>query len=270
MSCVVQMCNQSRIEPDSVGRDGHEDPHVCHPGHADEGDPRAAASSAPGLAIVGERLRGAGAGHAPPAFFPRGRCGVCPCQSGLLVSVAAHSAATPRARTARDFPPRWAEARGSTSARSPCAHQGAPFSGGRSAWTTGCRDRGPPIRPSADRLVPERRAEAARPGPAGAQRTEQHRAAHADAASTRPWPQRSEDGADVVIGGADRLAGDMETRGRHGWRGRPGRPPGCRASGPPSHGSGLRRGGRDWRWGPVGVAMERVSRNSRVNGPGGR
>ena len=44
---------------------------------------------------------------------------------------------------------------------------------------------------------------------------------------------------------------------------RSGRPPGCRASGPPSRGSGLRCGDWDWRWGTVDLAMERVSASSR-------
>ncbi len=248
MSCVVQTCFQSRIEPDSVGRNGHDGPHMCHPGHADEGDPRAAASSPPpGVAIVGERLRGASAGHAPPAFFPRGRCGVRPCQSGLLVSVAAHSAATPeRAKRAR-FSAAAPLGRGA-GWHIPPVHARAVF---RRSFSVdyGLPRYGPPTRPSAGCLVSERRAEAVRPGPAGARRTEQHRAVHADAASTRPWPRRS------------RRCGRRNRRRRpSGWR--RGNPWASRMAGstrsparlssfsPPGRGSGLRRGGCEiWRWG---------------------
>ena len=71
---------------------------------------------------------------------------VCSCQPGRLVSVAAHSAATAEARTARAIlrPPRWA-GRG---AGLPC-HPPVPppglSSGGRSARTMGCREIGRPV-----------------------------------------------------------------------------------------------------------------------------
>ena len=151
------------------------------------------------------------------------------------------------------------------------------------------------MRPSADasaasttsrrsvRLVLERRAEAVRPGHAGARRTEQHRAAHAGAV-TPGRGRGGRDGADIGLSDAGCPAG-ARVAGAHGaalrrgpaggvgerdgrggtdvaisadrsgfslWASRmasrSGRPPGCRASGPPSRGSGLRCGGWDWRW----------------------
>ena len=163
----------------------------------------------------------------PANVLPRGRC-VCPCQSELLVSVAAHSAATARRAQRARFFHRPAGLGGLTYQPAPPVPAQGRFPEVVSALTTGrCeigrpvvhrpplfaqvragvghlrpvaprRATAPPRRHRADgryspvgRPVPERRAEVLRPGPAGARRTERHRAAHADAASTRPWPRRS-------------------------------------------------------------------------------
>ena len=122
MSCVVQTCFQSRIEPDSVGRDGHDGPHVCHPGHANEGDPRAAASS-PNTGS-GDRRR------TPPGRRCRPRpAGVLPSRSLRCVLFARPDCSSPLPRTARQRP-------GAHSARdSPAAPLG----------TGGCYRSTPPV-----------------------------------------------------------------------------------------------------------------------------
>ena len=242
---------------------------------------------------------GASAGHAPPTFFPRGRCvAPLPVRAARLRCRAQRGNA--RARTARDFVP--------VGQRRGLAHQPAPPVLTRAVFRRSCsirRDDGlPQDRPTrssaaagartdpserrpppsgclrrapaplrrhrADgrsspvgRPVPKRRAEAVRPSPAGARRTEQHHAAHADAASTRPWPRRSRrcglrdrrrrpsgwrrgrrdgrggPGVDGTGGSVWELA-----CGRHGWRSRSGRPPAVELAWPPtrSHGPSSQRG----------------------------
>ena len=93
------------------------------------------------------KLSAAGRQRARPAAWHGGRrvargdvrargCCVCPCQPGLPVSVAAHSAATAmRAQRARFLPlPPPSLGTGGSRIAPPCARSG-PFSGGRSAWT---------------------------------------------------------------------------------------------------------------------------------------
>ena len=143
MSCVVQTCNQSRIEPDSVGHDGHDGPMWAIP--------------AKRMKASRERRRprrrrvwrsSANASSAPVPDTSRRRSSpavavVCALASpGCSSPLPRTARQRPSAHSARDFlpPPRSAEARAGISAP-PCARQGR-FSGGRSAWTTGCRETG--------------------------------------------------------------------------------------------------------------------------------
>jgi len=81
-----------------------------------------------GVASFGGACASSGNGHAAPSVLRRGGC-LCPCQTGLLVFVAALGVATVQ-RAQRAAAPRWAGGGG-------LPHQPAPLcpSGGRSAGT---------------------------------------------------------------------------------------------------------------------------------------
>ena len=174
---------------------------------------------------------------------PRGRR-VCPLPAGLLVSVAAHSAATPERAQRAIFPPRWVGG-GLAHQPAPLCSPG-PFSRGRSAWTTGCRETGRLVHQrrrrshrserakAASVRLPTTRADAASttsrgrsvgsgrpPGPGTTRRKPCDQVLPVLGAQsnivqhmrTLPRPGRGRggrDGADVGVGGADRPAGDME------------------------------------------------------------
>ena len=83
--------------------------------------------------LLEQRARAPAPATPPPASF-LAVGGVRPCRPGPLVSVAAHSAATPKARTAREISPSALAGQWGGHPAPLCAPR--PFSGGRSARTT--------------------------------------------------------------------------------------------------------------------------------------